>query len=73
MVLKYNPALANSGGMMVTKTDVDCQFYRDTVVAKAAGVAPPPETDKDRLVRSLASEFVSWPRERQEYRARAEL
>ena len=73
MVLKYNPALANSGGMIVTKTDVDCQFYADTVVAKAAGVAPPTETDKDRLVRSLASGFASWPRDRQEYLARAEL
>jgi hypothetical protein len=73
MVLKYNPALANSGGMIVTKTDVDCQFYADTVVAKAAGVAPPTETDKDRFVRSLASEFASWSRQQQEYMARAEL
>jgi len=73
MVLKYNPALANSGGMIVTKTDVDCQFYANTVVAKAAGFAPPTETDKDRFVRSLPSQFASWPKEQQEYLARAEL
>jgi hypothetical protein len=73
MVLKYNPALANSGGMMVTKTDVDCQFYANTVVAKAAGVAPPTQTDKDRFVGSLPSQFASWPKQQQEYLARAEL
>lgn len=73
MVLKYNPALAKSGGMIITKTDVDCQFYTNAVVAKAAGVVPPTDTDKQRLVRTLPSEFVSWPRERQEYLVGAEL
>jgi hypothetical protein len=73
MVLKYNPALVNSGGMIITKTDVDCQFYANTLVAKAAGVAPPTQTDKDRFVGSLPSQFSSWPREQQENLARAEL
>src|SRR5215831_3016052 len=41
MVLKYNPVLVNSGGMIVIKTDVDCQFYSDALVAKTAGVPPP--------------------------------
>jgi hypothetical protein len=73
MVLKYNPALVNSGGMIITKTDVDCQFYANTLVAKAAGVATPTQTDKDRFVGSLPSQFSSWPREQQENLARAEL
>ena len=33
----------------------------------------PTETDKDRFVRSLPSQFASWPKEQQEYLARAEL
>jgi hypothetical protein len=59
--------------MIITKTDVDCQFYANTMVAKAAGVAPPTQTDKDRFVGSLPSQFSSWPREQQENLARAEL
>ena len=58
MVLKYNPVLVNSGGMIVTKTDVDCQFYSDALVAKIAGVAPPTPTEKDRFIRNLPSQFV---------------
>src|SRR5262249_17990541 len=37
MVLKYNPVLVNFGGMIVTRVDVECQFYSDALVAKAAG------------------------------------
>jgi hypothetical protein len=73
MVLKYNPVLVNSGGMIVTKNDVDCVFYSDTMVAKAAGVAPPTEADKDRFVRNLPSRFASMPRELKEYLRQAEL
>jgi hypothetical protein len=73
VVLKYNPVLINSGGMIVTKTDVDCQFYADALVAKAAGVAPPTETKKDQFVRDLPSQFDSMPKEQQEYLRRAEL
>lgn len=73
MVLKYNPVLVNADGMIVTKTDVDCQFYADILVAKAAGVAPPTQTDQDRFVRDLPSQFASLPREEQEYLRRSEL
>ena len=73
MVLKYNPVLVNSGGMIVTKTDVDCQFYADDLVATVAGVAPPAQADKDQFVRDLPSQFTSLPREQQEYLTRAEL
>jgi hypothetical protein len=73
MVLKYNPVLVNSGGMIVTKTDVDCQFYADALVAKAAGIAPPAEADKEEFVRDLPTRFASMPREQQEYLRRAEL
>ena len=73
MVLKYNPVLVSSGGMIVTKTDVDCQFYADAFVAKAAGVALPAQAEKDRFVRDLPSQFASMPTEQQEYLRRAEL
>jgi hypothetical protein len=73
MVLKYNPVLINSGGMIVTKTDVDCQFYADALVAKVAGIAPPAQTEQDQFVRDLPSQFASMPREQQEYLRRAEL
>jgi hypothetical protein len=73
MVLKYNPVLVNSGGMIVTRNDVDCLFYSDTMVAKAAGVAPPTEADKDQFVRNLPSRFASMPTELKEYLRRAEI
>ena len=73
VVLKYNPVLVNSGGMIVTKTDVECQFYADNLVAQAAGVPPPAQTVKDEFIRSLPSRFASLPREQQEYLRRAEL
>jgi hypothetical protein len=73
MVLKYNPVLVNSAGMIVTKTDVDCQLYADALVAKVAGMAPLTETEKDQFVRDLPSRFASMPREQQEYLRRAEL
>jgi hypothetical protein len=73
MVLKYNPVLVNSGGMIVTKNDVDCLFYSDTMVAKAAGVAPPTEADKDQFVRDLPSQFASMPTKLKEYLRQAEI
>jgi hypothetical protein len=73
MVLKYNPVLVNSGGMLITKNDVDCQFYSDTMVAQAAGVAPPTETDKHQFVRNLPSRFASMPTEQKEYLREAEI
>jgi hypothetical protein len=73
MVLKYNPVLVNSGGMIVTKNDVDCLFYSNTMVAKAAGVAPPTEADKDQFVRDLPSQFASMPTKLKEYLRQAEI
>jgi hypothetical protein len=73
MVLKYNPVLVNSGGVIVTKTDVDCQFYADALIAKAAGVAPPTDAEKERFVRNLPSQFASLSNEQKDYLRRAEL
>jgi len=73
MVLKYNPVLVNSGGIVVTKTDVDCQFYADTLVGQAASVAPPAQAEKDRFTQSIASRFASLPKDQQEHLRRAEL
>jgi hypothetical protein len=73
MVLKYNPVLVNSGGIIVTKTDVDCQFYADALVAKAAGIAPPADAEKERFVRNLPSQFASLSNEQKDYLRRAEL
>jgi hypothetical protein len=73
MVLKYNPVLVNSGGVIVTKTDVDCQFVSDTLVAKAAGVAPPAQAEKDQLMRTLSSGSASLSKEQQEYLRAAEV
>jgi hypothetical protein len=73
MVLKYNPVLVNSDGIIVTKTDADCQFYADALVAKAAGVAPPTDAEKERFVRSLPSQFASLSKEQKDYLRRAEL
>jgi hypothetical protein len=67
MVLKYNPVLVNSDGMIVTQRDVDWQFASDALVAEIAGVAPPTQADKDQFVRSLPSHFASMPKEQQEY------
>jgi hypothetical protein len=61
MVLKYNPILVNSDGMIITKRDVDWQFEADTFVAGIAGVAPPTQADKDRFVQSLPARFASMP------------
>jgi hypothetical protein len=73
MVLKYNPVLINSGGMIVTKNDIDCLFYSDTMVAKAAGVAAPTEADNDRFVRNLPSHFASMPADLKEDLRQAEI
>jgi hypothetical protein len=73
MVLKYNPVLVNSGGMIVTRADVECQFYADAVVAQAAGVPAPAQSEKDQFVRNLPSQFASMPREQQEHLRQAEL
>jgi hypothetical protein len=61
MVLKYNPVLVSSGGMVVTGNDVDCLFYSNAMVAKAAGVAGPAPADKNRFVENLPSHFASMP------------
>lgn len=73
MVLKYNPVVADSGGMIVTRNNVDCLFYSDTMVAKAAAVAPPTEADKDQFVRNLPSRFASMPIEQKEHLRQAEI
>jgi hypothetical protein len=73
MVLKYNPVVANSGGIIVTRTDIECQFYSDALVAKAAGVSPSTQTEKDLFVHNLPSRFASLSKEQQEYLRRAEL
>jgi len=73
MVLKYNPVLVNSGGMIVTKADVDCLFYSNALVAQAAGVAPSTDADEDQFVRNVASRFASMPTEQKEQLRQAEL
>jgi hypothetical protein len=73
MVLKYNPVLVSFGEMIVTKNDVDCLFYSDTMVAKAAGVAASTEADKDRFVKNLPSHFASMPTELKEDLRQAEI
>ena len=73
MILKYNPILINTGGLIVTKNDVDCQFYADTMVAEAAGVAPPTEIDKHQFVSNLPSRFASMPAEQKAYLREAEI
>jgi len=66
MVLRYNPILVNSDGMIITQRDVDWQFNSDAFVAGIAGVAPPTQADKDRFVASLPSRFASMPAEERE-------
>jgi hypothetical protein len=58
MVLKYNPVLLNSSGVIVTRADVDCQFYTQTLVAQAAGVSPPTDKDEEQFIHNLA--WRSW-------------
>jgi hypothetical protein len=55
MVLKYNPVLVNSGGMIVTKTYVDGQFHAD-------------EAEKDRFASDLPAQFASLQTEEREAR-----
>jgi hypothetical protein len=73
MVLKYNPVLVNAGGIIVTKTDIECQFEADALVAKIAAVEAPAPSDKEQLMPNLAGQFGSMAREQQEYLRRAEL
>ena len=73
MVIKYNPVLVNSGGMIVTQTDVQCQFYSNALVAQGAGVPLPTRTETEQFIRTLPSRFASLPREQQEYLTRAEI
>jgi hypothetical protein len=72
MVLKYNPVLVNSGGMIITKTHIDSMFYSNRLVALAAGIAPPTQAEKDQFVRTLPSQFGSMPKWQQEYLERAD-
>jgi hypothetical protein len=72
MVLKYNPVLVNSGGMIITKTDVESLFYSNRLVAQAAGVAPPTQEEKDQFIRTLPSQFGSMPKWQQDYLRRAD-
>jgi hypothetical protein len=71
MVLKYNPALVNSGGTIITKAHVDSLYYSNALVAEAAGLAPPAQAEKDQLIRSLPSRFGSLTKEQQAYLSRA--
>jgi len=56
MVLKYNPVVVNSGGMIVTRADIECQFYSDALVAKAANAA---RVNGDVIWQGSASESMS--------------
>ena len=51
MVIKYNPVLVNSGGMIVTQTDVDCQFYSNALVADVWREARQVENDAEYTAR----------------------
>lgn len=73
MVLKYNPVVVRSGGMIVTRDNVDCLFYADTLVAKAAAVAPPIAADKDRFVGDLPSRFAAMPMRQRQDLSQAEI
>jgi hypothetical protein len=73
IVLKYNPILVNSGGMIITQRDVDWQFASDALVAQIAGVAPPTQADKDEFVWTLPSKFASMQKEQQEYLRAAQV
>lgn len=73
MVLKYNPVLVHSGGAIVTRDNVDCRFYADTMVARAAALAPPTAADKDRFARTLAAHFAAMPAQRKTYLTQAEI
>jgi hypothetical protein len=73
MVLKYNPVLVNSGGMIVSRADIECHFYSEALVSKAAGVPPRTQAQKDQFTQSLAARFASMPREQPEHLRRAEL
>ena len=72
MVLKYNPVLVNSGGMIITKTHVESMFYSNRLVALAAGIAPPTQAEKDQFIQTLPSQFGSMPKWQQEYLKRAD-
>ena len=66
LVLKYNPVLVNSDGMIITMRDVDGQFESNAFVAQIAGVALPTQADKDRFVADLPLRFASMPAEERE-------
>jgi hypothetical protein len=72
MVLKYNPILVNSGGMIVTRSNVDCLFYSNALVAQAAGVTPPTQAEKDQFIRTLPPRFASMPTEQKQQLRMAE-
>jgi len=72
-ILKYNPVLVNSGGMLVTQRDIDSQFDSDALVAQAAGLAPPTQAEKAQFITSLPSRFTSMSKEEKQRLTGAEL
>jgi hypothetical protein len=72
VILKYNPVIVNARDMIVTRLNVDCLFASNALVAKIAGVAPPPQSEKDECLRVLPSKFSSLTNEQQEFFRQAE-
>lgn len=72
IVLKYNPVIVNANGMVVTRVSVDSLFASNSLVAKIAGVTPPPQSEEDECLRVLPSRFSSLTRDQQEFFRQAE-
>jgi ketosteroid isomerase-like protein len=72
MVLKYNPVVVNSAGMIITKAHVDSLFFSNALVAQIAGVPPPTQTEEDQYIPTLPAQFGSLTKEQQEAFRRAD-
>ena len=72
MVLKYNPVIVNSGGMIINRVNVDSLLASNALIAKAAGISPPTQAERDEFLRDLPSKFPTLAAEEQQYLRLAE-
>jgi hypothetical protein len=73
MVRRHNPPIAQSGGLVVTRIQINGLFADDDWVAKTAGLPPSTEASRSTYVRELPAKFAAMPPEEKVKLARADV
>jgi hypothetical protein len=73
MVRRHNPPIAQSGGLIVTRIQINGLFADDDWVAKTAGLTPSTEGSRSAYVRELPAKFAAMPPEEKVKLARADV